>query len=168
MSVQTFPPIPPPRNREDYICELAQTQAGLWILQREGNLEAFQSATASGLTVEEAMERLGGVLYIPGDWRFPPTFRTPLTYSYLQSIKQFPSPPRNSLSKPRQHTCFSTKARLSSWKRSRHPQSRNRFGSSSWLSILGFDLVGVGLVHCCWQIQMARACGLSKGLARLN
>lgn len=59
-------PIPPSRNREDYICKLDHTKAGLWILQRE-SLKAFQTATSSGLTVEEAMERLGGVLYIPGD-----------------------------------------------------------------------------------------------------
>jgi len=60
-------PIPPPGERDDYICKLDHTKPGLWILKRDEHMEAFQTAISSGLTDEEAMEKAGGIFYATAD-----------------------------------------------------------------------------------------------------
>jgi hypothetical protein len=59
-------PIPPPGERDDYICKLDHRKPGLWILKREEHVEAFQNAISSGLTEEESIEQLGGIFYASG------------------------------------------------------------------------------------------------------
>lgn len=66
MNTKTTPPIPPPGEREDYICKLSQAQPGLWIIPHSHS-ESFQAELSSGLTDEAAMEKLGGVLYARGE-----------------------------------------------------------------------------------------------------
>lgn len=65
MNSRLAPPLPPAGERKDYICKLSR-EHGLWILKRDDNIAAFQDAIASGLTDDQAMEKLCGTFYATG------------------------------------------------------------------------------------------------------
>jgi hypothetical protein len=66
MNDQTTAKIPPPGERDDYICRPSHIQPGIWVLQRTIHNDAFQAAISSGSTIDQAMEKTGGVFYATG------------------------------------------------------------------------------------------------------